>query len=142
MLVNGSLAKVTYFILRVVVGFLFMQHGGMNIFDWFGGVPGGHPEPWTQVWIGGVLEFWGGLLVLLGLATRWVAFVLSGEMAVAYWQFHFKPEQFWPVQNNGVPAVLYCFIFLYIAAYGGGPWSLDAWLRARRAGAEATHAQT
>ena len=123
--------QITYFLLRVVSGLLFFQAGGMKIFDWFGGVPaqfGGHPRFLSQIWIGGVLEFYGGAAILLGLLTRPIAFVLSGEMAVAYWQFH-APHGTWPIQNHGEPAVLLCFIFLYIAARGGGDWSLDALLR-------------
>jgi putative oxidoreductase len=83
----------------------------------------------TQVGIGGLLEAVGGFLLLIGLFTRPVAFVLSGEMAVAYFQFHF-PQGFWPVVNQGQPAVLYCFIWLYFSAAGAGPWSVDA-LRTR-----------
>jgi putative oxidoreductase len=79
----------------------------------------------SQVWIGGVLEVLGGALLLIGLCTRPVAFVLAGEMAVAYFQFHF-PNSFWPTVNGGVPAALYCFIFLYLSAAGAGPWSVDA----------------
>ena len=123
--------QITYFLLRVVSGLLFFQAGGMKIFDWFGGVPaqfGGHPRFLSQIWIGGVLEFYGGAAILLGLLTRPIAFVLSGEMAVAYWHFH-APHGTWPIQNHGEPAVLLCFIFLYIAARGGGDWSLDALLR-------------
>lgn len=129
--------QVPYFLLRVVSGLIFMQAGGMKMLDWFGGIPaefGGHPAAWSQVWIGGALEFYGGLLVLLGLFTRPVAFILSGEMAVAYWQFHFKPDAFWPIQNKGEPAVLLCFIFLFVAAHGGGPWSLDTLLRRKSVG--------
>ena len=130
-------AQVAYFLLRVVAGLLFLQAGGMKILDWFGGVPaqfGGHPRFMSQIWIGGVLELYGGAAILLGLLTRPVAFILSGEMAVAYWQFH-APRGAWPIQNHGEPAVLLCFIFLYIAAHGGGDWSLDALLRRKRAGA-------
>ena len=126
--------QITFFLLRVVAGLLFLQVGGMKIFDWFGGVPaqfGGHPRFLSQIWIGGVLEFYGGLAILLGLCTRPVAFLLSGEMAVAYFQFH-QPQGFWPVQNHGEPAVLLCFIFLFLAAHGGGDWSLDATLRRKR----------
>ena len=133
---NERLAiESAYFLLRAVSGLLFMQAGGMKMFDWFGGIPaefGGHPAAWSQAWIGGALEFYGGLLVLLGLFTRPVAFILSGEMAVAYWQFHFKPEAFWPIENKGEPAVLLCFIFLFIAAYGGGRWNLGALIRKKR----------
>ena len=126
--------QITMFLLRVVAGLLFLQAGGMKIFDWFGGVPaehGGHPAMMSQIWIGGVLEFYGGALILLGLFTRPVAFILSGEMAVAYFQFH-QPGGFWPIQNHGEAAVLFCFIFLFYAAHGGGEWSLDALIRRRR----------
>ena len=119
--------QITVFLLRVVAGLLFFQAGGMKIFDWFGGVPaefGGHPAFMSQIWIGGVLEFYGGLAILLGFLTRPMAFLLSGEMAVAYFQFH-QPQGFWPVQNHGEPAVLLCFIFLFFAAHGAGEWSID-----------------
>ncbi|HRY30505.1 MAG TPA: DoxX family protein [Elusimicrobiota bacterium] len=119
---------IALFLLRGVSGLLFLQAGGMKLFDWFGGIPpsfGGHPALFSQVWIGGVLEFYGGAAILLGLFTRPVAFLLSGEMAVAYFQFH-QPSGFWPIQNHGEPAVLLCFIFLFFAAHGAGNWSLDA----------------
>ena len=127
--------RITLFLLRVVSGLLFMQAGGMKIFDWFGGIPaeyGGHPAVLSQTWIGGTLEFYGGLAILVGLCTRVVAFVLSGEMAVAYFQFH-QPNGVWPIQNHGESAVLLCFIFLFLAAYGGGEWSVDAWIQRWRA---------
>jgi putative oxidoreductase len=130
-------SQATYFLLRVMAGLLFCQAGSVILFGWFGGMPGrpGETPPLlSQVWIGGVLEFFGGLAVALGLWTRPVAFVLSGEMAVAYWQFH-APQAPWPIQNQGMPAVLFCFIFLHMAARGGGAWTLDAWLHRRRAGA-------
>ena len=129
-----KMIEVAYFLLRVVSGLLFLQAGGMKMFDWFGGIPaqfGGHPHFLSQTWIGGVLEFYGGTLVFLGLFTRCAAFILSGEMAVAYWQFHF-PHGNWPIQNHGEPAVLLCFIFLFFAAYGGGTWSLDAFIAGRK----------
>jgi len=125
---------ITLFLLRIVAGLLFLQAGGMKLFDWFGGVPaqfGGHPPIMSQTWIGGVLEFYGGAAILLGLFTRPIAFVLSGEMAVAYFQFH-QPQGLWPIQNHGEPAVLLCFIFLLFAAQGGGNWSLDAMLQRKR----------
>jgi putative oxidoreductase len=126
--------EITYFLLRVVAGFLFIQSGAVILFGWFGGMPNmPSPPPFlSQIWIGGVLEFFGGILILLGLFTRPVAFLLSGMMAVAYWQFH-APQGGWPLQNQGLPAVLFCFIFLYMAAQGGGEYSLDALLRSRRA---------
>lgn len=126
--------EVTYFLLRVVAGLLFMQSGSLILFGWFGGMPGhpgATPPLMSQMGIGGILEFFGGLAITLGLLTRPVAFILSGEMAVAYWQFH-APHGAWPVQNQGVPAVLFCFIFLHISARGGGDWSLDALLQRRR----------
>jgi putative oxidoreductase len=123
--------QITLFALRVVSGLLFMQAGGMKILDWFGGVPpqmGGHPAVWSQTWIGGVMELVGGAAILVGLFTRPVAFLLSGEMAVAYFQFH-QPNGFWPIQNHGESAVLFCFIFLFFAAHGAGSWSVDGALR-------------
>ena len=113
-------AEITYFLLRVVAGFLFAQAGGLILFGWFGGMPDGQSVPLiSQTGIGGVLEFFGGIAIALGLLTRPVAFILSGEMAVAYWQFH-APSGAWPIQNQGVPAVLFCFIFLHFAAKGAG----------------------
>lgn len=128
--------QVTYFLLRVVAGLLFFQAGSMKVLGWFGGMPGtpgAGADLTTQIGIGGLLEFVGGIAIMLGLFTRPVAFVLSGEMAVAYWQFH-APNGAWPILNHGEPAVLLCFIFLFIAAYGGGPWSLDAMFRGKRGG--------
>ena len=128
--------KITYFLLRIVSGFLFAQSGAVILFGWFGGMPGmpSPPPLMSQTGIGGILEFFGGLAILFGLFTRPVAFILSGMMAVAYWQFH-APNGGWPLQNQGIPAVLFCFIFLYMAARGGGDWSLDALLRRKRGGA-------
>jgi putative oxidoreductase len=128
--------QVTYFLLRVVSGFLFLQAGGLILFGWFGGMPG-QPSPpslMSQTGVGGVLEFFGGIAIMLGLLTRPVAFILSGMMAVAYWQFH-APNGAWPVQNEGMPAVLFCFIFLYMTTRGGGEWSIDALIGRKRGGA-------
>jgi putative oxidoreductase len=122
--------QITYFLLRMVAGILFIHYGGMILFGWFGGMPGGmaSPPPLTsQTGIGGILEFVGGIAILLGLFTRPAAFILSGMMAVAYWQFH-APQSPWPAQNQGTPAILFCFLFLYIATKGAGCWSLDALL--------------
>ena len=125
--------RVAYFLLRFVAGLLFFQVGSKLLLGWFGGVDdAGSTAPLiSQVGIGGALEFFGGLLIVLGLLTRPVAFILSGEMAVAYFQFH-APDGLWPIQNHGEPAVLFCFIFLYVAARGGGDWSLDALIRRKR----------
>lgn len=131
--------QITFFLLRAVAGFLFCQSGGLILFGWFGGMPG-QPSPpplLSQTGIGGVLEFFGGIAIMLGLLTRPVSFILSGMMAVAYWQFH-QPNGAWPIQNQGMPAVLFCFIFLYLAAQGGGDWSLDALIRNRRRDASGT----
>ena len=124
--------QVAFFLLRVVAGLLFCQVGAMKLFGWFGGMPGGGTAPLlSQVGIGGALEFFGGIAIMLGLLTRPIAFTLSGEMAVAYWQFH-APKGTWPIQNHGELAVLYCFIFLWMAAWGAGEWSLDKLIRRKR----------
>jgi putative oxidoreductase len=127
--------QFTYFLLRLVAGFMFIQGGGMKILDWFGGVPaehGGHPAVMTMTWIGGWLELIGGTLIMLGLFTRPTAFILSGMMAVAYWKFH-APQGPWPTVNGGTAAALYCFVYLFMAAYGGGSYSLDARIKHKRA---------
>jgi len=117
--------EITFFLLRVVSGFLLFQAGGLILFGWFGGMPGGEKvRLLSQTGIGGILEFAGGLLVIFGLLTRPAAFVLSGMMAVAYWQFHF-PSGHWPIQNQGMPAVLFCFIFFYFSLVGAGRYSFD-----------------
>lgn len=123
--------QITSFLLRVVAGLLFIQIGGLKLFGWFGGMPGGGTARLTsEVGVAGMLEFFGGIIIVLGLCTRPVAFILSGEMAVAYWQFH-APHAWSPVQNQGIPAVLFCFIYLFLAAYGAGGWSIDG-IRKRR----------
>lgn len=121
-------------LLRIVAALMFVVAGTMKLFAYPVGMPpdGGTATPFTQIWIGGVLEAGGGALLLLGLFTRPVAFVLSGMMAVAYFQFH-APQGFWPSANGGVAAALYCFVWLYFSAAGAGPWSLDAWIDAHRA---------
>jgi putative oxidoreductase len=116
-------------VLRIVAAFLFIQAGTTKIFGWPMAMPGGaHLVWWSEVGAAAILEVVGGGLLLLGLFTRPVAFILSGEMAVAYFQFH-QPNGTWPIVNQGQPAVLFCFLFLYLAAAGGGPWSLDRVLR-------------
>ena len=124
-----GLAPELLSVLRIVAALMFVQEGTMKLFAWPMAMPGGAALSLaSQVGIGGMLEFVGGLLLLVGLFTRPVAFILAGEMAVAYFQFHF-PQGFWPLVNNGQPAVLYCFIWLYLSAAGAGPWSVDALLR-------------
>jgi putative oxidoreductase len=116
--------------LRIVAAAMFMLAGTMKIFAFPAGMPpdGRTAMFGTQVWIGGILEVVCGGLLLVGLFTRPAAFLMSGQMAVAYFQFHF-PQGFWPTQNGGVAAVIYCFVWLYVSAAGAGPWSLDARLR-------------
>lgn len=120
-------------LLRIVSALTFMMSGSMKLFAFPMGVPpnGGTVELFSQMGLGGILEFFGGLLLLLGLYTRPVAFILSGEMAVAYFQFHY-PQNFWPIINGGTPAILYCFIWLYFSAAGAGPLSLDKLRKERR----------
>jgi putative oxidoreductase len=113
-------------LLRITAAFMFLQAGTMKLFAWPMGMPpdGSTAKLFTQIGIGGLLEAAGGFLLLIGLWTRPVAFLLAGEMAVAYFQFH-QPQGVWPVQNGGVAAALYSFVWLYFSAAGPGPWSLD-----------------
>ena len=114
-------------VLRIVAAALFIVPGTMKLFAFPVGVPpnGGTVPLISQLGFGAVLEAFGGVLLLVGLFTRPVAFLLAGEMAVAYFQFH-APKGFWPAVNGGQPAILFCFIWLYLSAAGAGPWSLDA----------------
>jgi putative oxidoreductase len=115
-------------VLRIIAAFLFWAHGSQKLFGFPGQPRTGALPPLSLV--AGILEFFGGLLLLVGLFTRPVAFILSGLMAVAYFMAH-APDGFWPLLNRGELAALYCFVFLYLSAAGGGPWSLDA-LRRRK----------
>ena len=114
-------------LLRIVAALMFITFGTMKLFAFPVGMPpdNGTAKVLSLAWFAGVLEVFGGGLMLLGLFTRPVAFILAGEMAVAYFYGHF-PQGFWTVVNMGTPAVLYCFIWLYFSAAGAGPWSLDA----------------
>lgn len=110
--------------LRIVAGLLFLAHGVVKLFGFPEGAQPGQVELASLFGIGAVLELVGGALLILGLFTRPVAFLLAGEMAVAYWMFHF-PKSPYPAVNGGDAAILFCFIFLYLAAAGAGAWSLD-----------------
>lgn len=121
----GRFTDAFYCLLRFVAGLLFAQHGAQKLFGWFGGkVMTSDPLMLTA----GIIEFFGGLLIAFGLLTRITAFIASGEMAVAYFKAH-APQGFWPIENRGEIVVLYCFLFLFIAAYGPGRYSLDKKLR-------------
>ncbi len=115
-------------ILRIVVGFTFSCHGLQKLFGAFGGKP---VPAFSLLWFAGILETCGGPLMAAGLFTSLVAFLLCGEMAVAYFLHHF-PRGFWPIHNGGELAVLYCFIYLYLAVAGAGPLSLDRVIRRKR----------
>jgi putative oxidoreductase len=115
-------------ILRIVAALIFFEHGSQKL---LGFPPTDNPPAFLSLsWTAGVLELVGGALLVLGLFTRPVAFVLSGEMAFAYWLAH-APRSFFPVLNEGDAAILYCFVFLYLVFAGPGPWSIDA-MRARK----------
>jgi putative oxidoreductase len=113
-------------LLRIVAGFLFSLHGFQKLFGMFGGLGGrgAKAEFFSLIWTAGCLETFGGLLILIGLLTRPTAFVLSGQMAVAYFMSHARRGQ-WPILNGGELAALYCFVFLWLAAAGAGPLSVD-----------------
>jgi putative oxidoreductase len=125
---SGKLQEVTQNLLRIMAGFLFAPHGAQKLF----GVLGKEPvEIVSLSGLAGVLEFFGGIALILGIFTRQVAFVLAGQMAAAYWMAH-GMETFWPILNRGELAALYCFVFLFLFAHGGGEFSVDGWLRRRR----------
>ena len=114
-------SEITLNVLRIMTGFLMMPHGAQKLF----GALGREAVPLASLpGVAGVLEFFGGLLILVGFYTRPAAFVLSGLMAAAYWMAH-GTKAFWPILNQGELAALYCFVFLYLAARGGGDWSID-----------------
>jgi putative oxidoreductase len=120
-------------IFRIVAAAVFITSGTMKMFN-FPPLPAGMPPIplMSEAGVAGVLEVFGGTLILVGFLTRPVAFILAGEMAVAYFQFAF-PVSFWPTVNQGIPAILYCFLFLYLVFAGAGEWSVDAAIsRARR----------
>ena len=128
-----SLQPYALSLLRIVAGFMFSLHGFQKLFGYFGGMggQGGTAHFFSLLWLAGFLETAGGILIFLGLWTSPVAFLLSGQMAVAYFMRHY-PKSFWPIANAGELAVLYCFIFLFLFTAGAGPWSLDRIVRKKR----------
>lgn len=121
------LTEVAYSLLRIISGLMFTFHGLQKV---FGVLATSQPSIGSQGWIGGLIELVVGLLIALGAYTSWAAFLASGEMAVAYIQFHWKlalDDHFFPTINKGELAVLYCFVFLYVACRGSGRWSVDRW---------------
>ena len=126
-MLEGRYGPQALSLLRIVAALIFLLHGSSKILG-FPATEMGAPPVGSLFWIGGLLELVGGLLLLIGLFSRPVAFVLSGEMAVAYWMVH-APQSTFPMINGGDAAILYCFVFLLIAAAGPGPWSVDASMR-------------
>lgn len=123
---RGALEPYVRSLMRIVVGFVFIEHGLQTVFGLLGGMGGsGATAHFLSLpWATGIIEFSGGALIILGWFTSPAAFVLSGEMAVAYFWAH-SPRGFWPLVNHGELAVVYCFIFLYLSAAGPGPVSAD-----------------
>lgn len=135
---EGARSGASHFflnLLRIGAGLAFMQHGAQKLFGALGAR--GVAEFPSQFWLAGTLEMWGGLLIVVGLFTRPVAFVLAGEMAWAYLQSHL-PQSFFPLVNRGEPALLFLLIYLFLAANGGGGFSLDGLMALRRRGAPAS----
>src|SRR5512139_132927 len=112
----------TYALMRIVTGFLFLWHGSSKLFAFPMPLPGEAPA--FVIWVGGIIELAGGILVMIGLQTRLAAFLCSGLMAAAYWMAHGMNAPL-PIQNQGELAVVYCFVFLFISARGAGMWSVD-----------------
>ncbi|MDE2805700.1 MAG: DoxX family protein [Gemmatimonadota bacterium] len=128
---HAGLKEFAHNALRVVAGFLYAQHGAQKLF----GVLDREPVESLMSLMGaaGVIEFFGGLLLMLGLFTRPVAFICSGQMAVAYFMVH-VPQGFWPILNGGELAAFYCFTWLFFFTHGGGRYSADGWLASRSEG--------
>ena len=112
-----------YALMRIVAGFLFLWHGAQKLLG-FPPLPGEMELPVHILYVGGPIELFGGLFVMIGFFTRWAAFLASGQMAAAYWMAH-GTHALLPIQNGGELAALYCFVFLFIAAHGAGRWSVD-----------------
>jgi putative oxidoreductase len=124
---RAGLADIAFFLARVIISLLFACHGAQKLFGVLGGTRvTGNP----QMLIAGIIEFAGGLLIASGLFARFAAFFACGEMAFAYFKAH-APHGFWPIQNKGELAVVYCFFFLFVTAYGAGRYSLDGMVRGK-----------
>ena len=121
---SDRLAPHLLSILRIVAALIFIEHGTQKLFGFPAAPEHAYPDFLSLLWWQGVIEVLGGGLLLLGVLTRFVAFILSGNMAFAYWMVR-APKSFYPALNGGDAAILYCFVFLYIAAAGGGSWSVD-----------------
>ena len=119
----SNYSRHCYALMRIVAGFLFLWHGSQKLFDFPAGMPADVPAFITYV--AGPIELVGGILIMIDLFTHWAAFICSGQMAFAYWMAH-GTKALLPLQNNGELAALYCFVFLFIAARGGGIWSVDS----------------
>lgn len=119
----GNYSPHIYALLRIVTGLMFMMHGAQKIFGWPG--DGDTVEIASLIGVAGIIELVAGILITIGFLTSWAAFIASGEMAVAYFMMHF-PQHWNPLVNKGELAVLYCFLFLYMASRGSGIWSIDA----------------
>ena len=124
----GRYTPQLFALLRIIAGLMFAMHGTQKLFGWPGGK---EPVAEPLMIAAGVIELVAGLMIAIGLLASWAAFIASGEMAVAYFKAHAHPILSWPLLNQGELAVLYCFLFLYIAAHGAGIWSVDG---ARRGG--------
>jgi putative oxidoreductase len=132
---NQALAKfqpIAHAAFRIAFGFLFWSHGAQKLLGWFGGAgpDGGPAELMSRFGVAGILEFFGGIAIMLGLFTQPIAFILAGEMAVAYFWAHVGGGGLWPWSNNGERAAMYSFAFLYLSTVGAGSVSVDARLAA------------
>ncbi len=120
----GKFTKEIYSLMRIIIAVLYGSHGIQKLF----GALGGHVAHNPKLIIAGIIEFIAGILIGVGFKTRIAAFIASGEMAVAYFTVHY-PGGFWPIMNGGEKAVFYCFVFLFIASYGSGSWSVDSLIK-------------
>lgn len=111
-------------VLRIVAALIFIEHGTQKLLGFPAPASNWSPAAFSMPWLAGVIEIVGGVLVLIGFQLRPAAFIMSGTMAVAYWMAH-APRSPFPINNGGDAAILYCFVFLYLAVAGGGAWSLD-----------------